>query len=81
MTLTKLISWNVGSRVKDRRSAQLEWISYEQVDVLAFQKGASDLQLGLSTKHFASNGWSEEACSHREPLRAICIGLNLRTKD
>ena len=58
MTLTKLISWNVGSRVKDRR-AQLEWIASEQADVVALQEvvGASDLRQRLSAlgfKYFAS---------------------------
>jgi hypothetical protein len=54
MTLSKLISWNIGSRVKHRRSAQLEWIASEQADVLALQEvaGASDLQQRLSALGF-----------------------------
>ena len=81
MTLSKLISWNIGSRVKDRRSAQLEWIASEQADVVALQEvvGASDLQQRLSAlgfKYFASTkptGGRKKlvAIASREPFGAI----------
>ena len=79
----KLISWNVGSQVKDRRSAQLEWIASEQADVLAFQEvvGASDLQERLSAlgfKYFASTEPTRGrkklvAIASREPFTAISV--------
>lgn len=79
--MSKLISWNVGSRVKDRRSAQLEWIASEQADVVALQEvvGASDLRKGLSAlgfKYFASpkpTGSRKKvvAIASRKPFRAI----------
>ena len=81
MTVSKLISWNIGSRVKDRRSAQLEWIASEQADVLALQEvvGASDLQQRLSAlgfKYFASTEPTDGrkklvAIASREPFKAI----------
>ena len=81
MTLSKLISWNVGSRVKDRRSAQLEWIASEQADVLALQEvvGASDLQQRLSVlgfEYFATTEPTDSrkklvAIASREPFRDI----------
>ena len=72
LTLTKLITWNIGSRVKARRSAQLEWIASEQADVLALQEvvGASDLQQRLSAlgfEYFAST----EPTDGRKKLVAI----------
>ena len=70
--MTKLITWNIGSRVKARRSAQLEWIASEQPDVLALQEvvGASDLQQRLSAlgfEYFAST----EPTDGRKKLVAI----------
>ena len=67
----KLISWNIGSRLK-ARSAQLKWIAEEQADVLAFQEvlEASDLQRRLSElgfEHFAAT----EPTNGREKLVAI----------
>jgi exonuclease III len=75
--LVKLISWNIGSRLK-ARSAQLKWIAEEQADVLAFQEvlEASDLQRRLSElgfEHFAATdptGGHEKlvAIASREPF-------------
>ena len=79
--MSKLISWNIGSRVKDRRSAQLEWIASEQADVVALQEiaGAPDLQQRLSAlgfEHFASTEPTDGrkklvAIASREPLEVI----------
>ena len=79
--MSKLISWNIGSRVKDRRSAQLEWLASEHADGVALQEiaGAPDLQQRLSAlgfEHFASTEPTDGrkklvAIASREPLEVI----------
>ena len=51
--MSKLISWNIGGRIKVR-SEQLAWIESEQADVLALQEvaRASDLKQSLSERGF-----------------------------
>jgi endonuclease/exonuclease/phosphatase family metal-dependent hydrolase len=78
--MSKLISWNISSRV-NARSEQLKGIASEQADVLALQEvaRASDLQRGLSAlgfKHFASTEPTDDrnklvAIASREPFRVI----------